>query len=463
MASKKDLVEAQTFSRRRLLTAFVSGAPGGRELEPGKPLRAVVGGVTLTVLLALGSIGFGLLRPTLPQGWDHNALVTTDGGSRYLALDGVLYPVLNTTSARLLVPSDRFAVHAVGDDRITDAPRGSTIGIPGAPDALPSPDRLVASSWLVCTATGQGEAVVLADDARVAATTARALEAALLAERPGLLVETAGDLHLVTDGRRHLVPRQERDAVLRAIGQESVVPWAVSARWLNLFPEGSPLTPPRVDGAGDEIPRSVGAPPGTVVGSVLVATDIDRRYVVEADGELAVLSEFAAPLYRAGATSTIGEPVEVTSAQIAGLRTADEPVAPADWPEQRPTGLDEAPAACALLVTTPDGGAEVHVVATEEVHVPEQGTEVRVAPAAGAVVQAAGGAGEIAPVHVIDQTGTAFAVPGADDELLARLGYAPEHVVRVPPAWMALFPTGPDLTVEGAQQTVQPGSTGEGA
>ena len=34
MATKKDLVEAQSFSRRRLTTAFVSGAPGGREVEP---------------------------------------------------------------------------------------------------------------------------------------------------------------------------------------------------------------------------------------------------------------------------------------------------------------------------------------------------------------------------------------------------------------------------------------------
>ena len=32
MATKKHLVEAHAFSRRRLVTAFVSGAPGGREL-----------------------------------------------------------------------------------------------------------------------------------------------------------------------------------------------------------------------------------------------------------------------------------------------------------------------------------------------------------------------------------------------------------------------------------------------
>ena len=43
MATKKDLVEAHAFSRRRLVTAFVSGAPGGREVEPVRPGRVLIG------------------------------------------------------------------------------------------------------------------------------------------------------------------------------------------------------------------------------------------------------------------------------------------------------------------------------------------------------------------------------------------------------------------------------------
>ena len=40
MASKRELVEAHSYNRRRLVTAFLSGAPGGREVEPAKPGRA---------------------------------------------------------------------------------------------------------------------------------------------------------------------------------------------------------------------------------------------------------------------------------------------------------------------------------------------------------------------------------------------------------------------------------------
>ena len=68
MATKKDLIEAQGFSRRRLLSAFTSGAPGGKELDPAKPLRAVAGGIALTAILILGGLFYSFLRPGLPTG-----------------------------------------------------------------------------------------------------------------------------------------------------------------------------------------------------------------------------------------------------------------------------------------------------------------------------------------------------------------------------------------------------------
>ena len=55
MATKKDLVEAYSFSRRRLVTAFVSGAPGGREVEPTRPGRTIIGGIALAILLIAGA------------------------------------------------------------------------------------------------------------------------------------------------------------------------------------------------------------------------------------------------------------------------------------------------------------------------------------------------------------------------------------------------------------------------
>lgn len=55
MVTDKDLLEANSFSRRRLVTAFVSGAPTGREVEPAHPSRTIVGGLALAIVLVVGA------------------------------------------------------------------------------------------------------------------------------------------------------------------------------------------------------------------------------------------------------------------------------------------------------------------------------------------------------------------------------------------------------------------------
>jgi len=62
VTSRKDLLEAQAFTRRRLLAALVSGAPGGREPEPTGTGRALLGGVVVAVLVALVVAVVALLR-----------------------------------------------------------------------------------------------------------------------------------------------------------------------------------------------------------------------------------------------------------------------------------------------------------------------------------------------------------------------------------------------------------------
>ncbi|QAY62171.1 hypothetical protein ET495_01510 [Xylanimonas allomyrinae] len=155
MASKKDLIEAQSFSRRRLITAFTSGGAGTKELEPAKPLRAVVAGTALAALVLAGSAFTGLVSPALPDGWDNGALVVaSDTGARFVSSQGTLYPVPNTASARLLLPADQFDVVTTKAKNLGKAPLGPAVGIPGAPEALPATDRLVGAGWTACTVPG---------------------------------------------------------------------------------------------------------------------------------------------------------------------------------------------------------------------------------------------------------------------------------------------------------------------
>lgn len=447
MASKRDLVEAQSYSRRRLLTAFTSGAPGGRELEPTKPLRGVVAGVSLSVLLVLGSLGLGLLSPSLPDGWDDQSLVIVEGdGSRYVGIQGTLHPVLNVTSARLVLDSGAFHVVDVSEDDITDAPRGATLGIPGAPDELPLASRLTATGWLACVAPGGGTSLTLDPDAPAPAVDPDA----------GALVEVAGTLYLVADGTRHRIPTADEAAVLRALGLDTTTPVAAGADWLNLVPAGSDLAPLTVADAGSSALPEGGLPIDTRVGTVVEVSGIGdgaRRYVVDAQGELAPLSELAYPLYLLGAGDLAARPLSVTSAEIAAVRTSGTPVAPADLPETVPALPGAGVSAC-LTLSTGDSERVDLVLREGEPAAPG----VRVAPGSGALVRAQSADGAAATVRLVDGSGRAYPVPDASDEVLARLGYAPDDVTRVPPAWAELLPTGPALTVEAAATEVSGGT-----
>ncbi len=85
MATKTDLVEAYSFSRRRLVTAFVSGAPGGREVEPARPGRTIVGGLALAVLLVAGRAIAGIFSPSVADDWKQPGLIVSkETGAAYV-------------------------------------------------------------------------------------------------------------------------------------------------------------------------------------------------------------------------------------------------------------------------------------------------------------------------------------------------------------------------------------------
>jgi len=70
MVTKQDLVEAYSFSRRRLVTAFVSGATG---CESSRSARTIVGGLALAGLLLAGAAIARTLSPTVPEDCAHES------------------------------------------------------------------------------------------------------------------------------------------------------------------------------------------------------------------------------------------------------------------------------------------------------------------------------------------------------------------------------------------------------
>ena len=435
MASKKDLIDAQTYSRRRLLAAFTSGAPGGKEVEPSSSLKSVIGGVVLAAMVLVAGVFWGFIKPTLEPGWETNTLVMVgDTGARYLSVDGTLHPVQNATSARLLVPADQYSVVSVDSAEIAEIPVGPGIGIVGAPDDVPAADALVPSGWTACPVPG-GTAVAMPGDPAAAPTSA------------GTVVTNGSATYVVAGGLRFAVAPADADAVLRAVGLAESTPIEVDSRWLNLFEEGAPLEPLTVEQAGEPIGTET-----LVVGAVVHPQGSTNRFLVTPQGELAAISPFAVQLYLLGTGDLLGGEREVTQGEIAQLPTAATVAGGADWPTDLldPMGVEEAP--CALLQHDAAGAPETTLAATTDL---PQAPGVSVAVRAGALAQTGGRGDEgLEGLVLVDESGTAYALPGADAAVLSRLGYdAQENATRVPDVWMQFFAAGPALTVDAAGTT----------
>ncbi len=206
-------------------------------------------------VLVLGGFGaWGMFKPTAPPGWDEpgtRVVVGKQSTTRYVVLetDGVtrLHPVLNLASARLLMKDAGYRVVQVSD-KVLDSgelPRGPILGIPYAPDRLPSAEEAgKAKRWAVCAQPGgkdgkgtvQEATFVFADADRK-----RTDGAGRLSGGDALYVRTrAGERHLVdARGTAYAVTGEKSDPLTIAL-VGSREPQPVTEEWLATLHEGDP-------------------------------------------------------------------------------------------------------------------------------------------------------------------------------------------------------------------------------
>ncbi|WP_300403443.1 type VII secretion protein EccB [uncultured Nocardioides sp.] len=479
MATKRDLVEAHAFSRRRLVTAFVSGAPGGREVEPVRPGRTIVGGVALSVLLVAAAAITGVFSDRPDSDWDAPGLVISkELGAAYVILDEdladdelpELRPVLNITSAQLILGAEGLEPRIVAQDVLETRPVGADLGILDAPASLPDPAALVDTGWSACTGDGLGLAVAVQDPPTVAPSAAT--DAVLVEVKGGSsaglwLVATAPDTGAEpAQAHRYLLPAgssERTDAFLREVGLGSGSAQAlrVPREWLELFPRGGDLSEETfgLEELGEAAPDQ---PDGVRVGDYATASD-GSGLLVDDDGALQPLTPFAAALWRTLDVS----PDRGRRPAEKDLDGASAPPAydAARWPAGALTPV--AGQACALLEADAERPPQVRLAgspegeASAETLLDRGQRSVHVAPGAGAYV-VSGEWGEVAPAEggrrfVVDQKGRVDALVGEDTPFL--LGYAEHPAPLVPSSWLDLFAPGVALSQEAA--LCPPGSSSE--
>ncbi len=461
MATKKDLTEAYAFSRRRLVTAFVSGAPGGREVEPARPGRTIVGGLALAVLLVAGAAVAGVFSPRVDEGWAEQPglIISKESGAAYViteieeGAEPVLRPVINITSAKLILGPD-VEPTIIPDEYINEEQRGDDIGILGAPANVPDPDRLIDTGWTACTDISEGYGIRLAvsrEPEVVPAPGGAVLVEVEDDQDPSVFVIATGRLEgaEVPRAYSYRVPKSRgRDNLLDAIG----LPQAGSAgvvpeEWLALFPRGGDLTRDafHLEGVGDPASYATDLTglEDARVGDVV--TTPSQQLLLTQDGPVD-LDPFPAGVYLAG------DEADITLDDPPALVRGDQPYLDAHWPQDLVTpvlGQQCARLSAAAgqrpgveIVTTPTGDASA-----EEVDLGDR--SVRVDAGAGAFVlsggwdQTTGG-----DPHLMDARGQRFPLVGAGTA--GQLGYADYAVATVPDSWVELFDRGVPLSQSAA-------------
>jgi len=462
LATKKDLVEAYSFSRRRLVTAFLSGAPGGREVEPSRPGRTVVGGLALAVLLVAGAAIASVLASRTEEDWNKIGLVVSrEEAAPYVILDDsedpTLIPVINITSAQLILGAGVKPTY-VSQDVIEDQTPGDPIGIAGAPQTLPRPKQFIESGWTACTDTGIG--ITTAISADTLTSISQDLGTVVKSGDAYYVIATSSDEDDHQRTYRYPIPvaknpaNDPADDLLLALGIEDVRSEAteVPIDWLNLFPEGGVLGADSFDFEdGGKLLNEEGYPSEARVGDY-IDDGSGPALVLTRDGPSAV-SPFALEVLKHTLfdhRKQLPNPIEMERpSAVATERTYTDAL----WPDellQQATGEP-----CARLVAKQGDvprarlAEEPRGAAVPDPAVPADQKTVVIDPGRGAFVligewdDAEGG-----DAYVIDPRGKTYLLEGPNT--LEKLEYDAGEAPVITDSWLKLFPEGVALSTGAA-------------
>jgi type VII secretion protein EccB len=470
MQSKRDQVQAHMFLMGRLTSSMLRADPDGPESPQGRTNRGVALGIIIALVVSAGAFVIGLISPGTKDSWRSSGalIVDRDTGSRYLYLDGRLRPVRNYASARLL-GGDGLKSTDVRTASLRSTPRGTPVGVPGAPDSLPGADDLATGPWQVCSTPAAG--VPTPRSPGLLATTTLAVGGA--ADGRGL-DGTVALLVAGPDSSRHLVWRGSRfrldraGGALGALGYDSARPVPVSAAFLNSLPAGPDLAPPQVPERGGKGPALEGR--ATRFGQVFKVASpgaAERYYLLRPDG--------LAPLTATGAALALGDPrtradaydgrapvaVGLGADALEGrLAPAGESPDLAELPQSPPELVevtaeqlvcvrvqpdDRGPRVSVSLVAPHSLGPVAHPPAENLTPACAPVDQVTVPPGGGALVRALGAGGSRLgdTLYLVTDTGMKYRVPTQD--ALRALGYGSARPRELPSPLLSMLPTGPDL------------------
>jgi type VII secretion protein EccB len=454
MWNRREQHQAYRFLTRRIVSAMLSGEPETNELPMRRFTVALLAGVAIAVLVVAGVTIYGLIFPGGGRPAENTIIVERESGAKYVYLQGQLHPVLNWTSARLILGQATPTVRTMSQASLRDVPRGRPVGIASAPDALPDEGSLVGLPWSVCTAPRSPSSVAMAAHVMVGGVPAGGVP--LAADEGVLVADPSGQRFLVWHDHRL---RVRDNAVVAALGWASIQAAPVALPFLDALPAAPDLAPLAITGAGTPAGRSIGGA-ATTVGQLFQAAD--QHYVMLRTG-LAPIGALSARLLVAGGA-------HVTDATVfdVGRALVNTAVEPPGLPAQIPS-VRGAPDRFAMACAVYTGSGELDRPVTVESYAAVPGDmTLATAPAPAAAgtggvpvadrVAVPGGRGALVAiltspgsnafgsVFLVTDQGIKYPLPRSGlATVQAALGFGDVRPVAVPASILALVPTGAAL------------------
>jgi type VII secretion protein EccB len=471
MWSRRDQIQAYQFVRRRTVSAVLVGDANHAVSPTRRPTIALITGIVVLILVIVGFALYGVLRPGGSTAWRTAGAIVQEreSGARFvLSDDGVLHPVPNYASGRLVVGEAGRLVR-VSRNSLTGVGRGPAIGIPGAPDALPPATRMLSDPWTVCSSraadAGPGEPPVLGVVVGPPADARRVV----LGPGAAVVAQAGPEMYVITDGRRFRVRSDEPERVLLSLGLGQAPRVVVHPSWLATVSAGPDLGYLEITRRGEVSPAlpGVDARVGQVFALRTAGSTGEQFFVLLVDG--------LAPIATTQARLVLADPR--TAQAYPGGEVAARPLPPAalaegltsstdldrdQYPATAPEALTFTPGEDVVLCSRSQGfrAGTPAVELTLSFRVPAPagvrsltqpvpGTEpasaqVYVPAGSGALVRSVSAEGvTTGAVHLVTDEGRRYAVPDAESR--AALGLEGVTPVQMPGQFIELLPAGPPL------------------
>jgi type VII secretion protein EccB len=469
--TRRDQVQAYRFAQARLQSALLVADPDRPEPPQRRAGLAIFSGIMISVIVLAGVGIFGLIKKGGKDSWQDASVISVEKetGTRYIYKDGVLHPVLNYASARLILNQADVSVEHISQASLADAPRGLTLGLEGLPDSLPGTDHLVSGPWTVCSSSASGSPTV---------TMAVGVPSIgdSLGENEAVLVQTPDEAYyLVWRNTRMRIP--DLNTVGAAFNYEPGRAVNVSSAWINSVRAGPDFAVRKPAGFGEATSYQVGDQGSVLIGQLFETESgggVDSRYYIATRSGLALVPNTAGRLILADKgmdPSGKGRPPESIRVSTADIRDvisrSEVSVFDAALPQEQAQmkqaivdggGGGEAALCSAYQPNEASAFATTVSLTTAEAlprnvtqgwTVNDEQVNVVVASGQGAVVRNLPHDGRPGiSWFVVTDIGAKFQVlpsDGSIDHTLQILGYSGVTAVNVPDELLRLLPSGPNL------------------